>query len=150
MSVCVLHSCATALTRRARQANRTLRLVHWNTCGDLVPEIVLPLVTIHPYEYSFSQAGRLTVTYNTRYPLPLTSAQEAAREADFQRIEQTYLSFTRYSRVVEHLANLFLDNPRFYVEADPSLPLARRRTFRTSCLRPTRPRGAPYSRYHPY
>ena len=84
----------------------------------------LCLATIHPYEYSFSQAGRLTVTYNTRYPLPLTSAQEAAREADFQRIKQTYLSFTRYSWVVEDLANLFLDKPCFYVKADPALPLS--------------------------
>jgi len=61
-----------------------------------------------------------------------------------------YLSFTRYSQVIEHLANLFFDNPRFYVEADPGLPLMRRRTFRASRLRPARPRGAPYSRYHPY
>jgi len=90
------------------------------------------------------------VTYDTRHPLPLTPAQEAAREADFQRIEQTYLSFTRYSRVVEDLADLFLDNPRFYIEADPSLPLARRRTFRASRLNPTRPRSALYSRFHPY
>jgi len=61
-----------------------------------------------------------------------------------------YLSFTRYSRVVEDLADLFLDNPRFYVEADPSLPLARCRTFRTSRLSPARPRSAPYSRFRPY
>jgi len=82
--------------------------------------------------------------------LPLTPAQEAARQADFQRIEQMYLSFTRYSRVVENLADLFLDNPHFYVEADPSLPLVRHCPFRASCLHPTCPRGAPYSHYHLY
>jgi len=61
-----------------------------------------------------------------------------------------YLSFTHYSRVVEDLADLFLDNPHFYVEADPALPLARRRTFCASRLHPVRPRSAPCSHYHPY
>ena len=78
------------------------------------------------------------------------SAQEAVREADFQRIEQTYLSFTHYSQVIEDLADLFLNNPHLYVEADPALPLACHRPFHASRLHPARPRGAPYLRYHPY
>jgi len=79
---------------------------------------------IHPYEYSFDQAGHLTVSYNTRHPLPLTPTQQAAREADFRRIEQTNTSFCHYNLVVEVLADLFLNNPRFYVKANPDLLLA--------------------------
>jgi len=49
------------------------------------PNISLPLryptslVTIPPYEYSFSQAGRLTVTYDTCYPLPLTPTEKTTK-----------------------------------------------------------------------
>ena len=78
------------------------------------------------------------------------SAQEAAREADFQRIEQMYLSFMHYSRVVEDLADLFLDNPRFYIEAEPTLPLVCCCMFHASRLHPACPRGTPYLHYHPY
>jgi len=61
-----------------------------------------------------------------------------------------YTAFRRYNLVVDTLADLFLNNPSYYVEAEPTLPLACRRTFRTCRLYPACPRGAPYSRYHPY
>jgi len=85
-------------------------------------------------------------------PRPVSSEEAVARETALEEENQFTATIAAYSHLtsdfeIRVLLGLHHSLP---VPSLPDLPLTRRRTFRSSRLRPVKQRPTPYSCLHPY
>ena len=125
----------------------------WGSSPKYLCSYVAPTLVTIPYQFPRHlvkvQQERLAIIYG---PQPVTCLEAQARESAVEEEFQFTAAIAAYSRLVSDFeVQVLLGLHRSLPVAPlPDLPLARRRTFRSSRLRPVQKRPTPYSRLHPY